>query len=262
MADFDVLHQGAKSAQVRNLAIAMNQGFATRSLADRKVHIYDGPMTLTGDLHAAAITCAWALGASQDTINRMRHEKIVPKGVNRMIRSPGARTADQLKLGQKRVANLRHHRAEREKAAHSSGAQRHAVCEAAKKAAANYRREPGNYHYLAGGKPNTVIIRPTPRDWRSDCSQFVVNCYREAGSDVCPGSGSFLYSNTISIEGGEAKVVTSPRPGDLGLYGRHGATHHVEMYIGEPGCEFIGHGSPPMDSLTPGRPDFYLSFLP
>jgi hypothetical protein len=45
------------------------------------------------------------------------------------------------------------------------------------------------------------------------------------------------------------------------MYGVHGgATHHVELYCGAPGQEFIGHGSPPIDSATPGRPDYYLTF--
>ena len=137
---------------------------------------------------------------------------------------------------------------------------RAAIVAAAKKAAANYRRDPAAYHYLAGGIANTVIFDPTPRNWRSDCSQFAVNCYREAGVP-CPGNGTYLYSNTNTINAG-GTVTTSPKPGDLGLYGaRHGNTHHVEVYIGEPGCMHIGHGSPPIDSLTPGLPDFYLTFI-
>ena len=55
-------------------------------------------------------------------------------------------------------------------------------------------------------------------------------------------------------------MTTSQRPGDLGMYGKHGGfTHHVELYCGAPGQEFIGHGSAPIDSATPGRPDYYLT---
>jgi hypothetical protein len=50
----------------------------------------------------------------------------------------------------------------------------------------------------------------------------------------------------------------TPVPGDFGMYGSRTAPHHVETYCALPGREFIGHGSPPIDSLTPGRPDFYL----
>lgn len=128
----------------------------------------------------------------------------------------------------------------------------------AEQAAANYRRNPGAYHYLAGGTPNTVIMAPTPRDYRSDCSQFAVNCYRHAGVP-CPGSGTYLYSNTDSINQG-GRVTTSPKPGDLGMYGsRGGSTHHVEVYVG--GGKHIGHGSSPIDSLIPGLPNFYLTFF-
>lgn len=137
-------------------------------------------------------------------------------------------------------------------------ARRARIVAAAQKAAANYRRNPREYHYYAGGKPNTVIMTPTPRDWRSDCSQFAANCYRHAGVP-CPGSGTYMYSNTNTISAG-GRLTTSPKPGDLGLYGSgRGRTHHVEVYIG--GGKHIGHGSPPIDSLTPGLPDFYLSFI-
>lgn len=132
------------------------------------------------------------------------------------------------------------------------------VCAVAEQAAANYRRNPGAYHYLAGGIPNLEIMKPTPRDWRSDCSQFAVNVYRLAGAP-CPGNGTFLYSNTNTISAG-GRITTRPQPGDLGLYGSgRGATHHVEV---KAKGHLIGHGSPPIDSLTPGLPDFYLSFLP
>jgi cell wall-associated NlpC family hydrolase len=125
-------------------------------------------------------------------------------------------------------------------------------------AALNYRRNPGAYHYLAGGVPNLEIMRPTPSTWRSDCSQFAVNAYRLAGA-ACPGTGTFLYSNTDSISMG-GRVTQNPQPGDLGLYGSgRGRTHHVEV---KAKGHLIGHGSPPIDSLTPGLPDFYLSFLP
>jgi cell wall-associated NlpC family hydrolase len=128
----------------------------------------------------------------------------------------------------------------------------------AQQAKANYDRNPGAYHYLAGGVPNTTILAPTPRNYRSDCSQFAVNVYRLAGVP-CPGSGTYLYSNTISIEQG-GRIVARPQPGDLGMYGARGRTHHVEVYIG--GGKFIGHGTARIDSLTPGQPSFYLSFLP
>lgn len=134
---------------------------------------------------------------------------------------------------------------------------RERIVAVARQAAANYRANPGAYHYLAGGVANTVILSPTPRNYRSDCSQFAVNVYRLAGLP-CPGTGSFMYSNTVSIAHG-GRLTYKPKPGDLGLYGSRWSPHHVEVYVGAGG--FIGHGSQPIDSKTPGAPSFYLSFL-
>lgn len=257
--DLTILHVGRKSDEIRSLATALNKRLASRSLGDRRIHLYDGPMTLTPDMFAATVTAAWALGATRGTLDLMASRKDIPVGVSRLIRYPGRRTDQQKALGLTRVAAMRKARAKRQAQAGNTTTKRQAIVKAAKQAKANYARQPGAYHYLAGGVPNTVIMDPTPRDHRSDCSQFAVNCYRHAGVE-CPGSGTYMFSNTISIEGRGAKTTLFPKPGDLGMYGRHGATHHVEVYIGEPGCMFIGHGSPPIDSLTPGLPDFYLTF--
>ncbi len=125
MPDFDVLHHGAKSRQARLLALALNERLEQRYLSDRKVHVYDGPMTVTDDLLAAAVTCAWVLGAETSTLARMRRENIVPIGVNRMIRSPGLRTQRQRELGQRRVADMRKRRKRR--AAEGSGSRQKAM---------------------------------------------------------------------------------------------------------------------------------------
>lgn len=127
----------------------------------------------------------------------------------------------------------------------------------ARQAAANYRRNPGAYHYYAGGVPNTIILSPTPRSYRSDCSQFGANVYRLAGVK-CPGSGSYMYSNTISMaNGGGGQLVATPRPGDLAFWGSRWAPHHVEVYIGGGVC--LGHGTTPIDENR-RRPSFYLTY--
>ncbi|HVJ27612.1 MAG TPA: NlpC/P60 family protein [Vicinamibacterales bacterium] len=136
---------------------------------------------------------------------------------------------------------------------------RQRIVNVAQMCARNYRKNPGAYHYLAGGIPNTIIDRPTPRSYRSDCSQFAVGVYKMAGLK-CPGSGTFMHSNTISIANGNGRVTQNPRPGDLGMYGSRHAPHHVEVYIGN--GDHIGHGTVPIDNREPGRPSFYLSFLP
>lgn len=136
---------------------------------------------------------------------------------------------------------------------------RQKVVAVAQKAAANYRRNPAAYHYLAGGVSNTTILAPTPWSYRSDCSQFAVGCYRLAGAK-CPGSGTFLYSNTGTIAAG-GRFTLSPQPGDLGMYGSRRAPHHVEVVVSVNPLRFIGHGTRPFDGVTPGLPTYYLSFL-
>jgi N-acetylmuramoyl-L-alanine amidase-like protein len=112
--DLEVLHLGGKSEQCRALASAMNRRFENRSLEDRKVHVFEGPMTLTRELFDAAVTCAWALGASRATLKAMERKEIVPVGVARMIRNPGLRTDEQKQRGQRRIANMRKQRQERD----------------------------------------------------------------------------------------------------------------------------------------------------
>lgn len=254
MADLTVLHVGGKSEQARALAAAMNRRFEQRGFGDRKVHVAQGEMTLTKDLLDDVITCAWALGAGRATLGSMEAKRIVPIGVARMIRNPGKRSDAQKTLGRRRIATRNRKARERAKA----GGHRRAICQHAKAAAQNYRAQPGAYHYLAGGKANVVYLRPTPREWRSDCSQFVGSVYKDCGLPS-PGDVAHEWVNTWAIER-RGRVTQNPRPGDCGMYGPRGNPHHVELYIGEPGCEFIGHGSPPIDSQTPGRPDFYITF--
>ncbi len=134
---------------------------------------------------------------------------------------------------------------------------RQRIVNVAELCARNYRRQPGAYHYLAGGVPNTIIDRPTPFRYRSDCSQFAANVYRMAGL-ACPGSGTFMYSNTTSLAA-RGRLTYKPKPGDLAFYGSRWNPHHVEVYVG--GGRFIGHGTRPIDGLVPGRPSFYINYL-
>lgn len=261
MLDLDVLHVGGKSEQARALASAMNRRFDARSLEDHKVHVFEGDMTLTKGLLEEAITAAWAMGASRATLKQMRAERIVPIGVARIIRSPAGRTDDQKALGKQRIANMRKQRKRRDAAAATTHVKRRQICAQAKTAARNYRANPGAYHYKAGGRANLVYLKPTPADFRSDCSQFISAIYSDCGLK-CPLPGGWQWVGTLAMEsmiGRGVSVTTNPKPGDWGMYGPRGRTFHVELYIGEPGVEFIGHGSTPIDSVTPGRPDFYLT---
>ena len=112
-SELDALHLGSQSEQCRALASAMNRRFESRSLEDRKLNVFEGPMTLTREILEAAVTCAWALGASRATLHTMDRDDIVPVGVARMIRNPGLRSADQKQLGQRRIATMRKQRRER-----------------------------------------------------------------------------------------------------------------------------------------------------
>lgn len=92
---------------------------------------------------------------------------------------------------------------------------------------------------------------------RSDCSSW--DCSLDKNAD-CPdptktGWGAHGPVYTGTIESGCVQVARGKQqPGDHVLYGRPGATHHVERYIGLPGVETIGHGSAPVD---PGVVDLF-----
>jgi murein DD-endopeptidase MepM/ murein hydrolase activator NlpD len=75
--------------------------------------MFEGEMTLTPNIHASLVTCAWALGASEQTLAEMKADQVVPIGVQRMIRWPGMRSAEQGALGRKRVAHMLRERKER-----------------------------------------------------------------------------------------------------------------------------------------------------
>jgi cell wall-associated NlpC family hydrolase len=245
------LRQGDGGERARALQAATNRRLRARRLAN---HVCDedgeiGPATM-----AAVQKAAWILGALRGTLAKIDGGEI-PLGVERMIRNPGRRNDDQAQRGKKRLAHMV---AERERREKEAGAARKRVVSEARKAAANYRANPGAYHYLAGGRANTEYLRPTPRDWRSDCSQFAAAVYKGAGLPS-PATVGHEWASTFSMVG-KGTLTTKPQAGDLGFYGTRGAPHHVEIYCGVPGQEFIGHGSPPIDSVTPGRPDFYLTY--
>ncbi len=114
MDHFDPLHLGAKSDQCRAFFAAANRRFEHRDLEARKVHVYDGPMTLTPRLLQAAVTAAWAMGAHESTLKEMEREKIVPEGVVRLVRMPKTYgSADQRHRGQARIAYMRKQRKKR-----------------------------------------------------------------------------------------------------------------------------------------------------
>jgi hypothetical protein len=254
MPEVHVLHRGARSEAARILQASTNRRLRARHLG---AHVVEEDGVIGRHTMAAVTTAAWALGARPETVATLDRGEI-PVGIQRMIRNPGRRTDEQKRRARKRVAHMLSERAKREAAAAAMGTARKRVVKLAQQAAANYRRNPGAYHYLAAGRPNLVCMRPTPRDWRSDCSQFAAAIYKAANLPS-PANVDHQWASTYSMVK-QGRVTTHPRPGDLGMYGSRSAPHHVEVFCGEPGQEFIGHGSAPIDSLTPGRPDFYLTY--
>lgn len=250
------IHKGHSSELCRAV-----QAAATRRLRARELGRYaptvDG--TCGAETVEACAKAAWALGARMDTISAVRRKGEIPVGVIAMILNPGRRTPEQMARGKARIASMRAARVERDRQERGLADGRLHVVKLCLLAAHNYAANPGAYHYLAGGKANLVFLKATPRDWRSDCSQFASAVQNEAGLPALGKDGP-LWVNTWAMDA-HLQHTTSPLPGDFGMYGPPGNPHHVEVYLGAaggPGHEFVGHGSPPIDSLTPGRPTYYL----
>lgn len=98
---------------------------------------------------------------------------------------------------------------------------------------------------------------------RSDCSQWFTAMYWSAGA-ADPNNSNFTGGYTGSLEAHMREISRDELfPGCAVLYGPRGATHHVEMWIGNGdghttykelaniGSQYrdrtIGHGSPPVD---------------
>ena len=199
---------------------------------------------------------AWALGAQSSTYEAILRTGEIPIGVQRMILNPGKRTPGQQAIAKARMSQLRADRQKRAKQHDELDPGRKKFVELAFQAADNYARNPGAYHYLAGGVANLVFLEPSPRHFRSDCSQFASSVQDAAGLPALGPNGPLWVSTYVMAD--YLTETDKPQPGDFGLYGPRHSPHHVETYCALPGHEFIGHGSPPIDSLTPGRPDFYL----
>lgn len=249
---------------VKRLQRAVNTRLKARSAAHHQIKV-DGVFG-PGTRASLAYAC-YLLGMNQHKIDtHIKRGSISPTEQNFVIH-PDRRTPAEKELGRKRVAAHRLALKKAEKKASAASLDRKKIVAAWKQAAHNYRNNPGAYHYLAGGVANTEIMKPTPLNWRSDCSMFVSSGYKDAGvaSPAAPLDHQWASTSSI-VRSPHARITNDPKPGDLGMYGdRSGPlasryTHHVEGYVGEPGVKFIGHGSPPIDSLTPGEPDFYVTF--
>lgn len=252
-SDFAVIHRGKKGEACRKFQAAGNRRAEARDLDSYKVKV-DG--VCGRETLILARKLGWALGAREETYDAILREGEIPIGIQRMVRNPGRRSRGQELIGKKRIAQMRADRKKRAREHHEASGGRKEFVKLAAQAKANYMRNPGAYHYLAGGIANLVFLRPTPRSYRSDCSQFASSVQNAAGLPPLARAGA-LWVSTYTMAA-YLEETDHPMPADFGMYGSRTAPHHVETYCALPGAEFIGHGSPPIDSLTPGRPDFYL----
>ncbi len=101
----------------------------------------------------------------------------------------------------------------------------------------------GSIHYTQGplrmyGVRNKIRIPKIP--YYEDCSSFATWCYWHAGARDPNGLGfnGYGYTGTMANHGVR---VSSPRPGDLVLYGYGWPYSHVTIYIGNGRC--ISHGN-------------------
>lgn len=250
---WSVLHKGGKSEAARQLQAAMNRRLKARDLSDYVVP-EDG--IIGNKTLLSARKAAWALGARKSTYDHITKSGEISVGVQRMIRNPGLRSGDQISEGAIRVATMQAARKKAAADAASVTGHRESIRRFAEQAAANYRRDPFAYHYLAGGIANLIFLAPSPRTYRSDCSQFGAAIYHAAGLPSPGGKVAHAFTSTYSMA--TAGTYTEhPHMGDLGMYGSRWAPHHVEVYLV---THFIGHGTAPIDSRTPGYPDFFLTF--
>jgi hypothetical protein len=249
------LQNGTRGNDVKKFQQSIRTRARARDAPNHVPHI-DGVMGPETRVDARYV--AYLLGLDTDALERMKTGPITP-AEQRFIMNPSDRDAATLARAKRRLAAHKKVRERQKKQAAEASAKRKRIVAEAEKAAANYRKNPGAYHYLAGGHPNLVFLKPTPRDWRSDCSQFAASVYKAAGLPS-PASVDHIWASTFTmVKAPGVRVVSKAhrKPGMLGMYGTMTAPHHVEIWCGD---KFIGHGSPPIDSLTPGEPDFYLDF--
>jgi hypothetical protein len=250
------IKHGDTGAFVARLQKAIGQRLNARSAGNHAPTVDGefGPAT-----RRALCYACYLLGMSSEKIDGLRKGPISPEE-QMYVLNPGKRNEFELKRGARRVAAhrlaVKKAKAEMAQTAHK----RARIVVEAEKAAEHYRQNPGAYHYLAGGIANTEYLKPTPRNWRSDCSQFAAAVYKGAGLPSPAAPLDHQWASTFSIvKSPHATFHTRAerKPGMLGMYGSRTAPHHVEIWCGD---KFIGHGSPPIDSLTPGEPDYYVDF--
>lgn len=131
-----------------------------------------------------------------------------------------------------------------------------AVAKAAALAHLQGRRK--SFYSQSGRWSTRYAITGEPPGYRSDCSQFWISVYWSAGLEDPTGANyTGGWTGTIGNHGHQISA-NDRAPGDAGLYGPF-PHYHVELCVG--GGGFIGHGSPPVDAVTPGFPNVFRTFL-
>lgn len=125
------------------------------------------------------------------------------------------------------------------------------VVAAAKHAADLSAGDSKYYHYSEAGKWKDDLFERDAAGDRSDCSEFVIQCYAKAIGYTKLPKALQHQGNTGSLAA-VGHRTSKPLPGDVCLYGTGPTYHHAELYVGD--GKTVGHGSPPVDYDTPRNP--------
>lgn len=123
-----------------------------------------------------------------------------------------------------------------------------------------------NFYSQSGRYDVSHCITGPATDCRDDCSSWTTSAHKSAGLKDPNGLRYTAgYTETLRDYAVANDLVVSRselKPGGSVIYGRPGATHHVEMYVG-PGDKTIGHGSAPVDAgvVDLFGPDEYMTFV-
>lgn len=140
---------------------------------------------------------------------------------------------------------------------HGGTAEQRLVAVAQKAVLMHYKGIRHSFYSQSGWWTVHYAIMGEPRGARSDCSQWWLSVYWAA--DLPDPTGYNFTGGYTGTIGNHGRTVPSPgTPGGAGLYGSN-PWHHVEMSMGD--GTFCGHGSPPVDKVTPGWPSTFRDFV-
>lgn len=227
-----------KGEDVRALQVATKKRLGARNI-DRPVKV-DG---IFGKQTAEALdTAAWALGLRMDTVNAPE----ASIGLQRIIRHPGTRTPEQIKIARSRMEQLEREREKKPKPSPTNKGRTDANRVAARRIAvesfALAYHHASSVHYTQGGLRWQGIRRelkafkgqyPNYADCSSIYTWALWNAYDHFGwpDNINGLNWSGGYTGTLLTHG--LHVSTSQLiPGDAVIYGNGWPGKHVAMYIG------------------------------